>query len=170
MNLEMIPYTEVDGVRTFKDSQILALIDRAERDGVLPAIFYGDSRYTKHDFLNKVKRSENMELHVVYVDGEQAGWVLLDEIRWKHATGHFCTFKEFWGTHQLIEITKWVYATLLERYSVLIGIVPEDNMYANRFVEKAGFTRLGEIPRYFHNQDRDVNGIMWCVTKENCHG
>jgi RimJ/RimL family protein N-acetyltransferase len=166
--ITIIPYTEVDGIRLFRDSQILELIDRSERDGTLSMIFYGDSKYTKHDFLEKVKAGNNCALYVAYYGEDIAGFVLLDNIRYRHAHGHFCVYKEYWGKAELTEISTTLIRLLLQKYSVLIGIVPKDNTYAIRFSERTlGMKKLTEIPRYFYNdtiQD-DVDGVMLCVEK-----
>lgn len=169
MNIEIIPYTVVDGIPLFRDSQILALIDRSERDGTLSAIFYGDSKYTKHDFLSKVKHSGLCELYVATCDGEPAGFVLVDNIRYRHGHGHFCVFSEYWGKEVLTEISHAMLRYLFRWYSVLIGIVPVDNERAIRFSERTlGMKMLTVIPRYFYNdtiQD-DVDGVMLCVERE----
>jgi RimJ/RimL family protein N-acetyltransferase len=168
-DIRITPYIEIDGIRLFSDSQITGLIDRAERDGTRDLIFYGDSRYTKFDFLEKVKFQGDCALYVAMLGGDVAGFVLLDHIRYRHAHGHFCVFSEYWGTEVLTEISHAMLRLLLQSYSVLIGIVPEDNIHALRFTEKTlGMKKLTVIPRYFYNDKikSDVDGVMFCIEKE----
>ena len=167
--ISIIPYVEVDGILTFRDSQILALIDRAEKDGTLPLIFYGDSKFTKYDFLQRVRRGEDCMLYVAMYGDDPAGFVLMDNIRYRHAHGHFCVFSEYWGTEEIAAISQAMIRLLLKRYSVLIGIVPVDNERAVRFSERVlGMRKLTVIPRYFYNDKikDDVDGVMLCVEKE----
>ncbi len=168
-DIEIIPYVEVDGIPLFSDSQITGLIDRAERDGTISAIFYGDSQYTKHDFLAKVKYLGNCRLYIARCGEDIAGFVLLDEIRWKHAHGHYCVFSEYWGKRILTEISHAMLRYLFdEGYSVLIGTVPVDNEYALRFTERTlGMKKLTVIPKYFHNDkiNDDVDGVLFYIEK-----
>lgn len=167
-DISIVPYMEVDGIRLFRDSQILALIDRAEKDGTLPLIFYGDSRYTKYDFLEKVKLGMDCALYVAMRGEDTVGFVLLDHIRYRSAHGHYCVFSEYWGTDDLTEISHAMLRLLFQKYSVLIGIVPIDNPYALRFTERTlGMKKLTVIPRYFYNDqiNDDVDGVMFYIEK-----
>jgi RimJ/RimL family protein N-acetyltransferase len=168
-DIEIIPYCVVDGIPLLRDSQITGLIDRAKKDGTLSAIFYGDSKYTKYDFLEKVKYLGNCRLYVARYGEEIAGFVLLDEIRWRHAHGHFCVFSEFWGKRILTEISHAMLRYLFgEGFSVLIGTVPVDNEHALRFTERTlGMKKLAIIPEYFHNDsiNDDVDGVMFIIEK-----
>lgn len=167
--ISIIPYIYVDGIPLLRDSQILGLIDRAEKDGTLSMIFYGDSTYTKFDFLQKVKHSGDCALYVVKHGNNTAGFVLLDHIRYRHAHGHFCVFKEYWGTKEITEISHTLLRYLFAQgYSVLIGVVPADNEYAIRFSERTlCMKKLTVIPKYFYNDSikDDVDGVMLCIEK-----
>ena len=167
--IEIIPYIAVDGIPLFRDSQVTGLIDRAERDGTLSSIFYGDRRYTKYDFLEKVKYAGNCSLYVARYGSDIAGFVLLDEIRWRHAHGHFCVFSEYWGKGILTKISHAMLRHLFnEGYSVLIGTVPVDNEHALRFSEKTlCMKRRAIIPGYFYNDtiNDDVDGVLFTVEK-----
>lgn len=167
--IEIIPYLVIDGIPLFRDSQVTGLIDRAERDGTLSSVFYGDRRYTKYDFLEKVKYAGNCSLYVARCGEDIAGFVLLDEIRWRHAHGHFCVFSEYWGKDILTEISHAMLRHLFnEGYAVLIGTVPEDNEHALHFSEKTlCMTRRATIPGYFYNDmtNDDVDGVLFTVEK-----
>lgn len=166
--ISIIPYIEVDGIPLLRDSQILNLIDRAEKDGTLPLIFYGDSSYTRFDFLQKVKHGGDCMLYMIRHGENVAGFVLLDHIRYRHAHGHFCVYSEYWGIKEITEISHTTLRYLFEKYSVLIGIVPADNIHALRFSERTlGMKKLAVIPKYFYNDtiNDDVDGVMLCVEK-----
>ncbi len=164
--VEVIPYIKIDGIPTMKDSYILSLIDQAEEDGTLSQIFYGDSKYTKFDFLRKLKTEPQHNLfYIVKYEGETVGFGLLDGMSHNHAYGHFCGFKKYWGKDS-VAISKEVYRQLLKRFSVLVGIVPSDNMFALRFCERIGMIKMGSIPRYYYNDklEKHVDGVVFHIT------
>lgn len=169
-NVSIIPYIQVDGIPLFRDSQILELIDRSERDGTLPMVFYGNSEiYTKYDFLERVKEGSNCMLFVIKYRKDTAAFVFLDHIGHRHAFGHFCIYKEYWGTEEMNEIAKTAIRFLHETYSVLYGIIPVENDHAIRFSEKTlGMKRLTTVPKYFYNNDtrKDIDGIMLYTARE----
>ncbi len=168
MNISLCFYGQEDGIPTMKDSFILYLIDRVERDGALSSVFYGDADYTKLEFLRKIKTEPHNNLFfVVEVGDDLAGFGLLDHIRYDHAHCHFAFFKEYWGKGS-VQIAQEVYWQLLERFSVLVGIVPADNLYAVKFCEKIKMKKTGVIPLYYHNDkiEKHVDGVVFHITKE----
>ncbi len=170
--VEVTPYCEVDGIRLFKDSQILALIDRAEKDGSLPAIFYGNERYKGQDFLDRVKHAEDVELHIVKHGEDTVGFVWIDQIQQKRGFAHYCVFQDYWGDPDLEGMVAQVVEVLLERFGVLIGVTQAWNTHAINFRKKIGAVLVGEIPKYFYDptSDRYESGMMYYITKENING
>jgi hypothetical protein len=164
----LVPYVEVDGVRTWRDSQILALLEQSERDGSLPVIYYGNKGYTHKDFLKKIKAGCGTEFSVVKKDNKEVGWIFLDEMRWKKAQLHMCALREFWGSRELVDIALDIIALLMKRFTLITACIPEDNPRAIQFAEKTGWKRIASIPKYFYNHDGDyaLAGIMFIITKE----
>ena len=168
--VSIIPYMEDDGIRTMKDSFIMSLLDRSEKDGTLDALFYGYKNYKKESLVEKIKSQFNNFFFAVYVGRDIAGFGLIDNIQWGHGYMHFCVFKEFWG--ESVDPSVKVYELLGKRFSVLIGILPEDNIFAIGFAEKVaekiGATRMGVIPKYFHNEkeDKRVGGVMYYIERK----
>lgn len=158
-----------NGAWTLPDEYILAQLDRAEGDGVLDCIFYGDSKYSKQDFIDKLKyQAKNNLFLVVIYDGKPAGFGLLDNMRWRHAGFHFCIFSEYWGTRLAVDGSKEIYRRLLERFSVLVGVVPADNTFAIEFCRKLDLEELCVVPKYFYNDRLDmfVDGIQFVAARE----
>lgn len=149
------------------DDFIMGLLLRAEKDGVLPAIFYGDSKYTKDDFIKKTKEYNNLFFVVLY-ENEPAGFGLLDEMRWDHASFHFCIFSEYWGTKLAADGSREIYKRLLNHFSVLIGVVPVDNVFAVGFCRKLELKEIGVIPKYFYNDSigSHVDGMQFVAVRE----
>ncbi len=160
-------YIEKDGIRTFTDSYLKYLLDRAEKDGSLEMFLFGDKPLSKDKFFRRIKYDQNCLFGIVKKDEEVAGFGLLDHFRYKTAYGHFCMFQEFWGNGS-VAIAREVYRQLLNKFSVLIGVVPERNKYAIKFCEKIGMEWSGVIPNYFFDENIDEysDGVMFHITKE----
>lgn len=166
MQVKLLPYTLVDGICTLRDSEILELIDRAERDGSKSDIFFGDPEYTKLDFLNKVKSEPNNLLLKVLVDSKDAGFIFLDNIRFKHAFGHFCFFKEFWGRGGVIG--REIIRQLRETFECIIGVTPIENRRAQVALQIAGMEMQCIISGYYYDyqNNKPVSGVMYTTTQK----
>ena len=94
MKIEVIPYIEVNGIRTFKDSEIcnlyLSMLARSEN------IFTDGTVRNCEEFLEMFKYGTNL-LYVMLCDRKPAGFAFLNNFTPKTAYGHFCIFKEYWG-------------------------------------------------------------------------
>lgn len=164
MIVKLKPYVEEDGIPTFKDSEIISMLEKAEQDGVFKDFFFGDSSATKQSFLARIKFEPRTMFFAVEADQAPAGFCFLDNMAYRTAQGHFCVFKEFWGKKS-IEVSKEVYGQLLKRFSVLTGITPVELKHVLSFCEMIGMKKQCVIPDYFYNdeEDRYVDGVLFTI-------
>jgi len=162
MNLQIIPYTEVDGVRTFKDSEIKELFFQTQVDGLVNVVFYDGGVHTADAFLSMMKSPGC--LMWICMDGEDTvGYTWLNRFENHTARQHFCFFKDYWG--KSIDFGKYglkTFLTMKDRdgnyiFDLLTGYLPVWNIKARQFVEKCGAKTHGIIP----------NGIWNGITKQS---
>ena len=161
MNVTLKFYESNDGIHSMRDSEIMAMLNRADHEGVLDYIFFGDGTYTKEMFLFKVKFHPGNLFFSIHWEDWPVGFGLMDNMRWRKADGHFCFYRKFWGKPELVEIAKETYRQLFERFSVMIGVVPITNKFAVRFCKKAGMKEMCMIPGYFHDGENSVDGVQF---------
>lgn len=158
---KLYPYCEIDGLNTFRDSEIKELYFRmiSEGDNI-----YIDNQITNgDDFLRHMKY--NAALYVAYYDEEPFGFVYLDEFTHKTARIHFYVNKEFHGTAANAESCEQSIEIILDTkdnlgdfmYDVLIGVIPSSNKVAIKFVRKIGGELSGEIPGAMWNAKEQIS-------------
>ena len=81
MSLNILPYTQQDGIRTVRDSGIKSLFDRTEREGLLPVVFYGGGVKSADEFLKKM---QNSILWILRDGDKHIGYVWLDHFEGKY--------------------------------------------------------------------------------------
>lgn len=157
MSFTILPYTEVDGIRTAADSDIKKLFNRTNEDGLLPVVFYEGTIKTACDFLAMAK--SKAAFFYILIDGtETVGYTWLNRFENHTARIHFCFFKEYWGKAE--DFAKYV----LERFTnmtgkegdilfdLLTGFVPEWNTHAIKFALRCGAHTHGVIPNAIYNK------------------
>ncbi|RLB94836.1 MAG: hypothetical protein DRH26_00105 [Deltaproteobacteria bacterium] len=155
-NITLLPYTEVDGIRTAADSDIKRLFARTVEDGSDKIVFYEGTIKTVCDFLAMAK-SGNVLFYIVLIGVDTVGYVWVNRLENKTAHFHFCSFKEYWGKNE--EMGRHILTTILGwknkegRYmlDLLIGYIPAWNKRAIAFSLKCGGKSAGTIPNAIWN-------------------
>jgi len=155
-NITLLPYTEVDGIRTAADSDIKRLFDRTVEDGTEKIVFYEGTIKTADQFLHMAK-SRNALFYLVIIGTETIGYIWFNRLENKTAHYHFCSFKEYWGKNE--EIGKHILPTVLGwknkkggyLLDLLIGYIPIWNKRAIAFSLKCGGKSAGTIPNAIWN-------------------
>lgn len=175
MNSYILPYTRVDGIPTFKDSDLMEMFDKVERDGTVGAIFFDGSVKTRQEFATMMKQP-GVRFFGVYVHSSTTpvGFIWLDMFMQKTARGHFCAFSEYWG--DAYKIGHEVLVQLLTMkdkegnyvLDAIYGFTPEDNELALAALQAAGFRVAGVLPNaFYYESDKESHaGVMMYYNRD----
>lgn len=157
----LIPYTERDGIRTVRDSDIKRLFERTDADGLVPIVFYEGAITSAEQFLALAR---SLDWFFLLKDGEDVvGYTWLNRFENKTARQHFCVFKEYWV--KSIDIGKFTLNSFMGLkdndgkyfFTILTGIIPAWNDRAINFALKCGGKTYGVIPDYI---DHGVDAVF----------
>ena len=157
-SIKIIPYIKNDGVPSFRDSEIMFLWEKALGEKALDYMFLDRDAVSPYEFLFMVKE-DTTNLFIVLVNKEPALLILLNNISYGKAEGHFFFYNGFRGGKAVkigryclnylinIKLTETTYV-----YDVIIGITPVKNVFACKFLNKLGMKIIGKIPFYLYNE------------------
>jgi len=165
-DIRLVPYCEIDGIRTYSDSEIAALYDRMEMDKTAKDVFYDGSVKNRAEFVAMAKKPGTY-LYVVIEKGNpdaQFGIVWLNRVEFKRAWFHFCFFSNVWGARG-VEIGKAVISQLTNMKNnagdfvidSLLGVVPKANPKAINFVKRCGGILLCDLIYGSWNGNKNAN-------------
>lgn len=151
--LKILPYVEVDGVRTFRDSELLAWWEQMHEDGAGNHVFRDGSIKTGEQFLWQMKRNLDCQLYVGLVGGDPAMLSWLNYFQYHHCQAHFCAFKKYWGKEILHTLGRMFIQTFFRTQNVhmILGLAPADNVSAQAYLTTIGAKRVGPLPGGFWN-------------------
>lgn len=171
----IVPYCHVDGVPTFKDSEVMGFFEKIERDGLKDIVFAGGDISSKEAFLREMQRHGAAMLYVVYVGDLQAGLIWLTHFEGRSCRVHFTSFSESWGMDTVSigrdAIRQVIYMVGTDGgyvFDVLLGLTPTDNVRALRWLDKVGLKRVGDIPNALWDakQHESVTGTLMFLTRQ----
>jgi hypothetical protein len=174
MKISVTPYTRVDGVPTFTNSEVMNLYDRAVLDGVDSMLFLDGTIQSRTDWLASVTSGHSL-LCVISLDGEFAGIGWLDRMEGHSAYVGFWVFDRFRGSESVFiaqDFQKYVFNLTKSvdsyRFDILLFRIPEWNQRAKFFAEKIGCVCVGPIPNFCANYRTGVSepGYFGYVTRE----
>jgi len=175
MKVEIIPYIPIDGIMTFRDSEIRDLFMQMQSRGLAETVFTAGDIRTANDFLSAMKYGGNI-LYVIYADDEQVGVVWLNRFEARFARVHWCLWIP--PGKKLLQVGKETLRLLMYAknkegeylYDMLMGITPSYNRGAVRLAEMWGMTLGGEIPNAALKDGISVPGIIsYCTREEMGH-
>ena len=162
--VDVVPYCLVDGMPTFRDSDLATLYDRQVRDGN----GYGEMAGGFRQFLGEV-RDRSRLLYVVLVGGVPGGMLALTHFQERFAQAHLTVFREFWG-RAFQPHGREAVRTVLEGldgrgnpvWDGFLALIPEQNRLAVAYARRCGFQNVGVVPFGWHdrNKSRSVPAVM----------
>lgn len=159
--IRVIPYTEIDGIRTFKDSDLEAIYNQMVDDETFLIVFADrPDIITAGDFIGYMKQPDNT-LFILKYDGDTVGVVWLNEWRGRSANMPFCTFSNIWGTGRTVPLGRVAIRQILAQKSrngnylldMVWAMVPKKNMAALAFGYNVGWKTCGELPRAYFDRE-----------------
>jgi hypothetical protein len=134
------------------DLDLHRFYDRLKTSGIIKAAFPLGGVDSKEAFAATARQPGTVFFGLLW-DGEPSGFVTLDQIRGRWAHIHFAFFKNVWGKkaitlgrHALASLLYWKTSDDTFMFDGFLGITPENNKLAQRFVKKVGVTSYCMIP------------------------
>jgi RimJ/RimL family protein N-acetyltransferase len=170
----LYPYEAVDGIPTYRDSDLHILWDKMGRDNTLRRAFFDGTADTFWGF-KQIWMNQHNKLFVCY-KADDEGTQEVCALAWLTGLGpnpvaniHYVIFKEFWGKDNPAMIDHFI-DLIFEKTGLMIvyGITPVSNRLACRMVDKLGFTKVGVLPMCcydaYHRQA--VDGLISYRTRK----
>ena len=154
-NYIIVPYLCVDGIPTWRDSDIARVYDQIVSEELYQTMFATEFEMPRDLFISMMKSSSTIFMGVLDKDGVVAGIGWLNRFEGKIARMHFCVFKKWWGRSAEImgTIREYIHSLKGEDGSPLfirfIGYIPSRNIFAVKCALRDGCTLCGIIPNYF---------------------
>lgn len=172
MPVKIVPYCHVDGVPTYKDSEVRKFFARIVRDGLKDIIFHAGDVTTENQFLARMKASTT-SMYVVYADDIEAGLIWLTHFEGKSCRVHFTSFSEVWGMDTVSIGRDAIRQVLYMRdasgdyvFDVLLGLIPAQNIRAVKWLAKVGLVQACMIPNALWNGDESIPGTLLYLTRK----
>jgi hypothetical protein len=140
--MNIIPYQIIDGIQTMTNSDIMALFDTMETEGLVDTVFYDGSVQDREAFLSVMKSNC---LCVVEEDKMPIAFFWFTDRQAKRAQIHFCFFKAARG-RKAREVAKFIIESIMKTdLDCIIGYIPKFNCPAINLLKKIGVEFAGVI-------------------------
>lgn len=169
-NAKILPYVHLDGVPTLRDSDLLGLYDRMDREG-LAGSCYQEGRL---HWLEEMKSRRSL-LYVCMGDDGPMGMVWLNAFRGRYAHSHLVIFRAYHGRANILT-ARWAIQTVLRSrdahgeylWDGFVGMTPETNRLAVAFALRCGFRKVGVVPfgAYDFRQNKSVPAVLTVLERE----
>lgn len=144
--IQLVPYVELESGWTLPDEFLYSLAGQMVREGTFHRVFYDGHITTPEQFLATMQKPANVP--VFFFDGtEPLGFAWLNGLNGGLAFAHFGGLKSARG--RSVRVGQLALAYWMKNFTFLrliLGITPQPNRLAVRFIERIGFRVLGEIP------------------------
>ena len=170
-NIRLLPYVLIDGIPTFKDSEIIQIYNWMKNDRTLETVFYNISKdKMSESFFLRFWKRKDLKMFVIFSENKVAGLIWLDRIIDSTAMIHINAFKWTWGGDN-ITLFKWATCEIFIKHNidVLIGQMPVINKVAINFSKNVGFIKCGIIPKslYVYRLNKKVDAYLGYATKDS---
>lgn len=169
--VKLLPYCEVDGIRTFKDSEIGYLFALIQKEDKIESLFSDGSVQSELDLISLFKR-DNRKLWIVSYKDKIKGLVWLSDFCQATACVHFVSFDTDISLLKIAQqsIRQLIYMKDINNqyiFSVLTGVISEKNTKAIKFTEKMGLSFIGKIPNalYDYYKQTYYGGMLFSATR-----
>lgn len=165
----IMPYIELDGIRTYSDTQVKALYQKVWDEGLGEDLFHDGSIKDADHFVQLMKSPWNF-LHVIYVGEKVVAVSWVNRVEETHCWCHFVFFKEFHGDSIIYAVGNKYLNYLLDTYGfeVIMGLIPATNEHALMYVRGLGWKIMGSVPGMLWSraEEKPVDGVIVYVNKE----
>lgn len=148
-------YVKVDGVPTFRDSDLAKFYDRICEQEIDQLVFHDGSIITKQEWVESVKSNGTL-FWAVYTSAfvDPVGLIWVNRMEKTSCEGHFVFFKEHWGTDIPKNAGRKFLTMIVKHFPVVMGVIPSWNKCAIKYCLDIGMTKLGKIPNGLYCQSK----------------
>jgi hypothetical protein len=168
--ITLVPFVPRGDLWSASDTFLASLYQRTQDHGLVNIVYWEGSVRSHQDFISMAKRQGTVMVFA-FVGEQCAGYAWLAPIAGNYALPHFCFFKDYWGKqsreigHNILDYWFSFPGDNGPLFDVLIGVIPDLNVSACKFVEDLGAIRLGVVPRMFKSTEgksrRDAVFYYW---------
>lgn len=162
-----IPYCQVDGIPTYKDSELADLYDRLDEG--TRAIVFSDGKINSADDFVTYLRSGDCCFWNCWYRGNNVGFFWINRIETTHAYFHYTFFREHWGRKTTVPVGKAVLRFILDQVPLLLAMTPATNRLNRAYAKAIGCTEVGVIPNLMWDarSGESVPGALLRITRED---
>jgi hypothetical protein len=161
----LIPYVEINGARVISDDVIHGFYDILDEEGSRDVVF-GSPKYDKEGFVKMLKSPRNLPVFIYDSEDQTAlGLAWINGLARNHGFAHFAHLKIATVKRKTIQmgqaVMKYWFALGGDDpvIDVIVGNIPSSNKRAIRYVQRLGWTVLGEIPQIAYDGAMTVTYI-----------
>lgn len=166
--IALIPYVELESGWTLPDQFIYALAGQMVREGVFYKVFYDGNVVDPEGFMSVMKKPANVP--VFFFDGhEPLGFAYLNGLVGGMGFAHFCGLRASLGrTNKIGNMVLRYWMANFKFLRLILGLTPQNNKLALRFIRSIGFTSLGVIPGVLYDAyaAERVGGVVSYYTRQ----
>lgn len=173
--LRFMPYTVVDGIPTFKDSDLSRIYKRLVYEGIEPLLFHDGAINNEQDFISMIRNPNTLFWTITYEE-KDVGFFWLNRLEKTHAYCHFTGYTEWWGRVITVVAGREAMRMLLTAkdtegeyfWHTIMGMVPTSNVFAIDYLKRVGLETLGEVPNLIWSKEKSepVPGTVMYITRE----
>lgn len=149
--MKIIPYIEVNGIRTMSDAYMAGLFRQMQEEGTAKRVWHSGTIQTEQEFVRWMK---NPIIYSMLITDDEGAPLILSWIAGvEEGRGwfNFCVFKKAWGRKKSEEVGRAAAQYWLRMrnskgepvFHVLLGITPSTNRLALSFIRACGAKSLG---------------------------
>lgn len=164
------PYVYANHQFSLPDHLIQALYYKIADAKLNDVVWFDGTMNCPNKFMEHMKRSDNLVSIVFESDnGEQGkavgiGWI--NAQGYNFAFAHFVFLPEIWGAKSLAAghalLDYWFKFSVID---FLLGLIPKFNAHACNYVERLGWTKVGEIPKWAIRKDEKHPGVLYYIER-----
>lgn len=143
---QLVPYAKIEGGWSLPDEFLYSFAAQMVKEGTFHRVFYDGHITTPEQFLESMQKPANVP--VFFFDGsEPLGFAWLNGVSGGLAFAHFGgTLAAKGRSVRVGQMAVRYWFKNFEFLELILGITPQPNRIAVRFIERIGFRVLGEIP------------------------
>ena len=175
---QIVPYARVDGVPTFKNSEMFSIYEQLCKEGLDEILFHDGSINNEIDFMTKIVTNPKTLFYIIMDTRVNlpAAIFWVNRIESTHCYCHFCAFTGWWGSGDTVKLGREAMRCLFRMeidgepmFYTIMGMIPESNTFARDYLHKVGLHDVGKVPNFLWSKKENgpVDGFAMYITRED---